>query len=90
MGHLTGDIIPGPDDEDETGCGWQWLGVLPHVLEKILREGDFDREATIRTWKERGWVATDEGRTVKSTRIGTEVVRVIAITRDAIENVANA
>lgn len=70
----------------DKGHKWEWLGILPGVLAEVLREGRFDEQATIRAWKERGWLKTDDNkRNTLKTKLGAELPRVIAILRKAVE-----
>jgi putative DNA primase/helicase len=65
---------------------WPWIGLLPHKLEQVLAEGKFDYTATLRGWKDRGWLEIDdENRNTKKAKIGTDIVRVVAIKRKAVE-----
>ncbi len=77
-------------DKDNNSLKWAWIGFFSHVLETVLREGGFDPDATIRTWKDRGWIEVDaesegKGRNTKRVRIGKEPCRLVAIKREAIE-----
>jgi hypothetical protein len=77
-------------DKDGTSAAWSWIGMFPHVLEKVLREGGFDFDATLRTWKERGWIEVDgddggRRRNTKRAQVGESLARVIAIRREAID-----
>jgi hypothetical protein len=66
----------------------QFIGFLPHRLNKILSDEGFDPGSTIRTWKDRGWikVTLEDGveRTRCKVKIGGRPAWVIGITRDAV------
>jgi hypothetical protein len=72
--------------------GWEWVGFMPHVLEKLLREANYDPNSIIRTWKDKEWLKTDAAsngtmRNQYRAKIGRGTVRVYAITREAAEGV---
>jgi hypothetical protein len=79
-------------DQDGAAGEWAWIGFFSHVLESVLRAGGFDYDATVLTWKERGWIEVDaegegKGRNTKRVQIGKELARVVAIRRAAVEAV---
>jgi putative DNA primase/helicase len=77
-------------DKDSKETKWPWIGFFAHVLENVLKEGGFDPDATIRTWKDRGWIEVDSegvghGRNTKRVQVGKELARLVAIKRAAVE-----
>lgn len=73
------------------GGQWEWVGYLPHKLREVLQAAQFDFEATVRTWQERGWLLVDPKDRQKryhQTRMGDGSVRqrVIAIRRAAFDS----
>lgn len=78
------------DSSNPEGSKWAWLGIFSHVLEGVLKEGGHDFDATVRTWKDRGWLEVDaegegKGRNTKRVKVGAALARVVAIRREAIE-----
>ena len=69
-----------------------WVGILPHELERVLREGRFDLSSVVASWRDRDWLVLQEETNGKirnqfQTRIGGRNARVFAIRRTAIEEV---
>lgn len=67
--------------------GWEWLGVFPHRLQEVLERGEFDIEATLRTWKDRGWLLTEEKHLSRAQRVQGKLCRLYCLTRKAVEAV---
>ena len=82
--------VPTDDALSATGATWPWIGFYAPKLDEILSTAGFETEAIIRTWHDAGWLATNEGnrRTFRS-RVGSggSLVRLICISREAIEEV---
>lgn len=80
-------VIPGSEGKLK---GWKFIGFLPHRLVEVLREGGFELEPVLRTWRDRGWLKQSEEKTgvtrsrVK-VRIGSRSDWVVAVTRSAVE-----
>lgn len=71
---------------------WPWLGVMPHVLDEVLRKGGFEPESTVRAWKDRDWLKTNpedkgEKRRTWKAQVGKEMNRVVAVKRSAVDQV---
>lgn len=66
-----------------------WLGFRPGTLQAVLRAGNFEFDATIRTWADRGWILRDNssGKYRHRARLGNEPAWLIAIRREAIRSV---
>ena len=84
------DRLRSVNDDNDSAAAWDWMGFIPQQLEKILREGGFEPQSSIRSWKDRGWLqCTTESsgaiRTTYRTRIGSESCRVVAITSAAVQ-----
>lgn len=60
-----------------------YIGFLPHMLRQVLEESGFGEEV-IRTWKDRGWLATDEDRNTLAVRLDGDHTRLVAIRLTAI------
>src|SRR5262249_2153136 len=77
-----GDTLPGSDRVSN----WAFLGILPHVLEGVLRDHGFDYDSVVRTWRDREWIETDDGgRNTKRASVGGNLARVIALRRSTVE-----
>lgn len=81
-------VVPGTREESD----WSWIGIRPDILGELLRDGGFDPVSTIRHWKERDWLVVDREsdgttRSQLSTRLGAEKVRLVAISRQAVDTV---
>lgn len=90
-GRWDGDQLPGyigPAGSPKEP--WEFLGILPACLRKILKDAGYEYEPTVQGWKERGWLLVD-----KSDKTGLhhqatlerEKPRMIALTRTAITEV---
>lgn len=75
-------------DSDADGDGWNYIGFLPHKINAILLEAGFEPEPVIRTWKDRGWLMTDNHskKARYRARVEGEASWLVAITREAIDN----
>jgi hypothetical protein len=85
-GHRPFSGYAGRWDKEEA---WQSLGFFPDRLQKVLEERDFEYDAVLRTWKDRGWIETDKEkgkrRFSKKTRVDGTSARLIMLRRDALE-----
>jgi hypothetical protein len=61
---------------DQQSIAW-----LPHVLDAVLEEGDFDPTAIKELWRENGWLELEKGRQtyLKRTRLFGEMTRLVTI-----------
>jgi hypothetical protein len=63
--------------------------LFPDRLKKVLEEQGFEYDAVVRTWKDRGWIETDnekgKNRFTKKTRFDDTTPRLIMIRRAAVE-----
>lgn len=71
---------------------WGWIGFFEYRLNDILVKGGYVSDAILRDWKARSWLVLDaeaDGvvRNQHKTRIGSESVRLVAITRQAVKEV---
>jgi hypothetical protein len=66
-----------------------FIAFFPQRLQTILNEAGYDMEATVRSWKDRGWLfVTEEGGAARSRmkiKIGKRAAWVIAIKNEAVE-----
>lgn len=69
----------------DQSSSWTEISFYPHRLESILTELGFDPAAALRSWRDRGWLNTEQDRLTRLTRIDGNRVRLIPIQRDAIE-----
>ena len=71
---------------------WDFIAVFPQPLRRVLKEEGFDVEATLRVWRQRGWIEVDRDgmRFTKSMRIDGQRAGVICITRTAIDTAGSA
>ena len=78
-------------DTKEGEENWPWIGFFPARLRDILREGEFEPESIIRTWRDEKWLASTKEKKgtrfeVKA-RVGEATPWLIAIRRAAVEQV---
>lgn len=66
---------------------WQFLGIIPHILDRQLALMDYDPKAVLAAWKERGWLETPKKGIRKSVRIGTGTLTMYVIKRSAFREV---
>jgi putative DNA primase/helicase len=69
-----------------------WVGILPHELERVLKEGSFDLSSVVAAWRDRSWLVLQQETNGKTrnqlqVRIGGRNARVFAIRCSAIEEV---
>lgn len=74
-----------PPVPNTTPTAWEWVGFIPGVLTKVLEDGGFEVDPSIRTWKDRGWLKVDGGRNQHKVKIVGEATWVVAVTRKGIE-----
>jgi hypothetical protein len=71
---------------------WPWVGFMPHLLERLLKEAKHVPDAVVRTWRHEEWLVIDSeaSGTVRNqhrAKVGRGVVRLYAIKREAVEEV---
>ena len=66
---------------------WEYVGFMPKTLGKILGEGGFEVDPTVRTWKDRKWLKCTKGRNQYRVQLGREKTWVVAVTRKAVGEV---
>jgi hypothetical protein len=68
---------------------WTGLMFFEHKLRELLKDAGFDYEATMRSWRARGWLYIDgpSGKARRRARVAGENVWLISINRDAVEAV---
>lgn len=69
---------------------WGFIAFSQIRIKQLLEGEGFSADATLRTWRERGWLQVEEGpktRNTKRIRINGERAHVIAIKREAYEEV---
>ncbi|HEX3655208.1 MAG TPA: DUF927 domain-containing protein [Pirellulales bacterium] len=66
-----------------------FVGFMPHKLDELLRQGNFDAEATRRMWRDREWLRLTEGKNFYRARMlpRGDVVSLVAIKQAAITEV---
>jgi hypothetical protein len=69
----------------DSGSSWEYLAFVVHRLNELLRQFDFEPEAVLRSWQDRGWLLTGKNRRQKQVRLDGEQTWTIAIRRSAIE-----
>lgn len=82
-----GDRIPlhGWAGKWDPGSSWDYIAFVLHRLKELLQQFDFEPEAVIRGWQDRGWLLMDKNRRQKQVRLDSEQTWTIAIRRSAIE-----
>jgi putative DNA primase/helicase len=70
---------------------WEYIAFYPHRIKRLIEDHGFDVESTLRTWRDRGWLDTEDEkrRNTKRLRISGERAHVVCITRDAYDEVLN-
>jgi uncharacterized protein (DUF927 family) len=75
-------------DNKNNGFRWEFIGIFPNRLKAFITSLGGNYNATIKIWKERGWLLEDEIRHFrKQIRIGNERWDVLAIPRNKIEEI---
>jgi hypothetical protein len=70
---------------------YEYVGVFPHKLDEVLKDGGFHADAIRRMWRDRDWLKTNADRmTLKVRLTGDKCVAVVAIRRTAIESLEPA
>jgi len=65
-----------------------WIGFIPHCLREVLVAEGFEYESITRSWKQRGWLITDDVKhNTKKAQIAHATTRLIAIRRSEIEKI---
>ncbi len=70
---------------------WESIAFFSHKVKDLLERGNFDVEATLRTWRDRDWLETtdDRKRYTKAVRIAGERTWAVVIKRSAAEGIAS-
>lgn len=73
--------VPTGAQKEETHP-WDFIGFYRQKLDDILREGRFEPDGIIRSWRDRGWLRLDKdsNRNAYTVRIGDTTQKVIAVT----------
>ena len=74
----------------QAGDGWTRLAILSKDLREVLQRQDYDSEAILRTWNDRGWLLTESGRHTRKVTVGLRKGRCVVVTRTACELVEDA
>ena len=69
---------------------WDRISFVPQCLERVLKYHGFDPGAVLPLWHERGWTLTSEGRTTSRVRIAGAPVRVISLSREAVDEIEDS
>jgi hypothetical protein len=64
-----------------------FIAFFPHKLDEILRAGGFEPVPIQRLWHDRGWLKVEDGRRRFRVRLGGPLTPVVAIRRQAVEEV---
>jgi hypothetical protein len=80
----------GGDNPALAGATWPWIGFMPHVLKRVLGEGGFEPDSTLRNWKDRGWLKCTDGRSQFRSKLGHETAWLVAVRREAVKTVGGA
>ncbi len=69
---------------------WEFIAVFPRPLRRALQDHGFDVEATLRVWRERGWIKVDQDgkRLTRSVRIDGANAGVVYFPRAVIEQLS--
>jgi len=82
----------GAHTRDDPNGGWagawkvgEYIGVMPHILNEILSDDDYDSDAIVRQWKDSGYLRGSENRrTLRIRGHGGQLWRVVAIKHSAL------
>ncbi len=70
----------------DAGENFKFIAFYPDFLRRVMREMDFDYEAVLRTWRDRGWLdAPQKKRNTKQMRVNDVRAELIAIKKEALE-----
>jgi len=73
-------------DDDSLAGRCEYLGVTRQILDELLTKAGYDAIAAINLWRDRGWLAqSGSSRVVKI--VGDKCVRMVAIARDAVDEI---
>lgn len=92
-------LYPGVADEDARkfppaggwigarrgGDAWETLALLPPTVRAFLKTEQYDVEATLRLWGERGWLQRDGKHRGSHVWVGQQRVRCLVIRREAVQ-----
>lgn len=84
------DDLPQPAPDSLQAETWEFIGIMPHRLEKILGEAGFEAKAIRRAWFDQDWLKVNSGKSTLKTRIkqngacDSSPVEVVAIKRAAL------
>ena len=69
---------------------WESIDFFPHVLNKVLRDLGYDPDAVLRRWRDRGWIAAEQGRYTTKVNINGEDpdVSMVSVLRKAVQEAA--
>lgn len=68
---------------------WSYIAFTSKTLRQILKEGGFDGEAVLKTWKDREWLETNSARRVVQVRIDGGQDYCYGVKRSTIEKILN-
>ena len=83
--------VPLPEQGDDQE-NWPWIGFIPARLRAVLKEGGFEPESVVRTWRDdKSLAVTKEKKKTRfevKARVGEATPWLIAVTRAAFEKVS--
>lgn len=66
---------------------WQQIAFLPNELEKYLTEAEYDAEAVLRSWEDRGWLLREgPAHRTKKVKVGHRKARCYVVSRAACDS----
>jgi len=66
---------------------WNYIAFQPAKLESILEQQEFDFKASLKTWKDRGWLETDKTGIGKNVRMNNNTVYSYCLKKTAIDKI---
>ena len=74
----------------EKGGDWDFVGFIRGKIVQILRDGEFEPEPILRTWRNREWLRMSPGRLWYRTRVDRSPDDLVAIQREVIDELVGA
>ena len=90
------DYEPGNDPVPSAGwigawqqrSDWKTLANLPNELKGFLEKQSFEQEPILRSWRDRGWLLTEEEHLTRKVTIGHRKARCFVLTRECVDQVS--
>ena len=67
---------------------WKTLAILPSELKGFLEKQGFEQEPILRSWRDRGWLLTEEEHLTRKVTIGHRKARCFVLKRECVDQVS--